>query len=329
MKTTTKNLIFTFSFLSFILSIGIFTCILLNGGGCCSEEMIQKTILVNGEERVFYVHLPPDYKKEIEKETQQKKSIKLKSINKKFPAVLIFHGTVADANKIKNYTKFNDFADKNGIVVIYPEYTGNWDWDLKPACSSKEVAFTDQLINTIIKTYKIDKKRIYQAGYSSGAEMSYILAGTLPYKIAAFAPVCGNIRKSYAETCTSKKPTSIMLVHGSDDPYEKWDGDSRKEMLSVDDTLNFWKKRNFCSYKVKETEFKHISNENNSTTAKLFQSDTCKDGTEVSILKIEGGGHTWPGSPTSARIETFLGKTNYDISGNEEIWKFFSRHRLK
>ena len=310
MKNTKKFPILVFCFLSLI-----FICIILSDNRLFANDndMVQKTIEVNGDQRLFYVHLPANYD----------------NIKEKLPTVLIFHGTVADANKIKNYTQFNDFADKKGIVVVYPEYMGNWDWDLKPAEKSKEVAFTNKIIDTVINTYNVDKTRIYQTGYSSGAEISYILACTLSEKIAAFAPVAGNLRKSYADGCsTVKKPVPIMLVHGTSDPYEKWEGNIEKQMFSVDETLNFWKKRNICKEKTTEISFPHNNSDGNPTTATLYQNNSCTNGSEVSIIKIEGGGHTWPGSPSSLRIEKFLGSTNYDISANEQIWDFFSNHRL-
>jgi len=276
-------------------------------------DMVKETINVNEDQRTFYVHLPEVYRKE----------------DKKLPVVIIFHGTVADANKIKNYTKFNDFANKKGIIVVYPEYIGNFDWDLKPAEHSKDIKFTSKMVDFLVKNYKVDKSRIYAAGYSSGAEMNYLLACTLPDKIAAFAPVCGNMRKSYVAECRANKPVPILLVHGTGDPYEKWDGNPLKEMISVDEVLNFWKNKNKCSGKYKETVFPHKNPaEESLTTAQLYVNDTCKNNSEVSILKIEGGGHTWPGSPTSVRIETFLGKTNYDVEGNDIIWDFFSKHHL-
>jgi len=276
-------------------------------------NMVKETVNVNGDQRIFYVHLPEIYRKE----------------NKKFPVVIIFHGTVADANKIKNYTKFNDFADKKGIIVVYPEYMGNFDWDLRAAKKSKEIKFTSKLIDFMIKNYKVDKSRIYTTGYSSGAEIDYLLACTLSDKIAAFAPVSGNMRRSYVKGCSANKPVPILLVHGTADPYEKWDGNPLKDMISVDDVLKFWKTLNKCSGGYKETVFPHKNaSDENLTTAKLEENNSCKDNSEVSILKVEGAGHTWPGSPTSVRIETFLGKTNYDVEANDIIWNFFSKHKL-
>lgn len=277
-------------------------------------EMLKNTINVNNEDRDFYVHFPKNYSQG----------------GKKFPVVLIFHGSVADANKIKNYTKFNEFASSHGIIAVYPESTGMTEWDLKPAEKSKDLIFIKELINTIGHKYKVDKNRIYMTGYSSGAEMTYLAACSLSGKIAAFAPVAGNMRKSYVAGCQNSKTVPILLVHGTADPYEKWGGDPSKQMLSVDETLNFWKNKNKnIEFKRKEIVFPYNLATKNATTAKLESCDFAKNKTEVSILKIEGGGHTWPSAPTNIRIETFLGPTNYDVSGNEIIWDFFKKYKLK
>ena len=70
-----------------------------------------------------------------------------------FPIYILFLLTGILFYLIKNYTKFNDFADKNGIIAVYPEYTGNWDWDLKSAEKSKDVKFTSEIIDYIIRKF--------------------------------------------------------------------------------------------------------------------------------------------------------------------------------
>jgi polyhydroxybutyrate depolymerase len=54
----------------------------------------------------------------------------------------------------------------------------------------------------------------------------------------------------------------------------------------------------------------------------------CMAGAEVSLCRVEGGGHTWPGSEPSPRWQSMLGPTNEDINASEIIWQFFSRHAL-
>ena len=46
---------------------------------------------------------------------------------------------------------------------------------------------------------------------------------------------------------------------------------------------------------------------------------------EVVLVVVEGGGHTWPGVPSA---QWLLGKTTRRIHANDVIWAFFSKHRL-
>jgi polyhydroxybutyrate depolymerase len=49
----------------------------------------------------------------------------------------------------------------------------------------------------------------------------------------------------------------------------------------------------------------------------------CKNGADVSLYIIEGGGHTWPGSIPGT---TLLGRTAMTIDATALIWDFFAKH---
>jgi poly(3-hydroxybutyrate) depolymerase len=51
-----------------------------------------------------------------------------------------------------------------------------------------------------------------------------------------------------------------------------------------------------------------------------------KEGTEVVLFVIEGGGHTWPGE---APPLWFLGKSAKEISANDLMWEFFKKHPIR
>jgi polyhydroxybutyrate depolymerase len=42
----------------------------------------------------------------------------------------------------------------------------------------------------------------------------------------------------------------------------------------------------------------------------------------IELLKISGGGHTWPGAAA------WLPGTNYDIDASEQIWNFFAKYDI-
>ena len=51
-----------------------------------------------------------------------------------------------------------------------------------------------------------------------------------------------------------------------------------------------------------------------------------KDGSEVVLIEIENGGHTWPGMKP---IVAQLGESTMDISANDLMWEFFQKHPMK
>jgi polyhydroxybutyrate depolymerase len=50
-----------------------------------------------------------------------------------------------------------------------------------------------------------------------------------------------------------------------------------------------------------------------------------RDGSEVILYMIEGGGHTWPGQDSMGPL---FGKTALDLRANDLIWEFFRRHPM-
>jgi len=51
-----------------------------------------------------------------------------------------------------------------------------------------------------------------------------------------------------------------------------------------------------------------------------------KDGAEVVLVVVDGGGHTWPGQLPPV---TFVGKSTKNISANDLMWAFFKKHPMK
>ncbi len=56
---------------------------------------------------------------------------------------------------------------------------------------------------------------------------------------------------------------------------------------------------------------------------------TCPPGADVELYRVQGGGHSWPGSAFSKLIESVVGPTTDSISANEVMWAFFQAHPLR
>ena len=53
---------------------------------------------------------------------------------------------------------------------------------------------------------------------------------------------------------------------------------------------------------------------------------TCPDDATTQLYRVDGGGHSWPGSDFSVTIESVVGPTTFSIDANELMWAFFEEH---
>lgn len=92
--------------------LGLFACavaLLLSAPSRAQET--QEKIDVNDVSRNYTVHLPKGY------DSQQH-----------YPVVILLHGQHQDADDIARITHFNQLADKNGIIAVYPSAAqGQWN----------------------------------------------------------------------------------------------------------------------------------------------------------------------------------------------------------
>ena len=92
---------------------------------------------------------------------------------------------------------------------------------------------------------------------------------------------------------------------------------------SVDDTIKTWCEFNNCEMEPKL--LKEASREEDGTSVERFERRGSSHDAVVVLVKINGGGHTWPGGPNAL---AFLGKTTKNISANDTMWRFFLEHPL-
>jgi polyhydroxybutyrate depolymerase len=290
------------------------------------SSLQKQWVSVNGKRRVYFVYAPFQ--------------LRLKT---PLPVILVLHGAYAKGRDIMRYTQMNAFAEEKGFIAVYPERNTWWDWDLKHGNESRDVPYIHALLDDLKRHYSVDARRVYATGYSSGGELAEILACTIPGDFAAFAPVESNMRHLYAQTCQTRSPVSILMINGTRDRLDPWEGGGQREpdLMSIPDSIQFWKQHNHCTGPDQNTELPpHASPENtdtqalkaDSTQGTLIEATQCQEDAAVSLLKIEGGGHTWAGStvrpsiPPPPLASWILGPTSRNVSNNEQLWNFFQQH---
>lgn len=254
------------------------------------------------------------------------------------PLVLVLHGGGGNPAQIEKHTGFSSLAAEKGFVVAYPAGIGkNWNDGRTFALSqaSKEnindVGFLLAVIDDIASRRQIDQTRIYCTGISNGAMMSLRMACEASDRIAAVAAVAGNLPDELANH-QPKDHVSIMLMNGDEDPLVPWEGgyvhigkQKRGRVISAMDTFKYWQDRNGMEAVSLTTTWMADLDPKDGCRVQIFNNKNPKDNTEVILLDIQGGGHTWPG--TGANLPTALvGRICRDLSGTNTIWDFFCCH---
>jgi polyhydroxybutyrate depolymerase len=295
----------------------IWTWILFLGILSVRAEDPLLEIKVGNVTRTYYVHLP-----------------KNADVSKSLPVVFAFHGGGAQASSMSKIGPFSSVADKEDFIAVYPEGIGkHWnDGRETVVYQVDDLGFVRAMIDDLIKRYHVDTHRIYATGISNGGIFCQRLAFDLSDQFAAVASVAGSVpEKIYKENHPSA-PISVMLMSGTADPIVPYQGGEVKKLpgsyggkvLSAEDSIKFWVQFNQCNSVAQTTNLEDKDPKDGTTVSRSVYSDG-KDGTEVVLYKIEGGGHNWPGG-IQYLPELVIGRTCRDINGIESIWDFFKKH---
>jgi polyhydroxybutyrate depolymerase len=238
--------------------------------------------------------------------------------------VLVLHGWKGSGAEIERRTefRFDTLADRDGFVVAYPEaLAGQWHSG-HPAetATSDDVGFLSALIDTLSDAYSLDPKRIFVAGFSNGASMAYRLACERPDRIAAIAPVSGGLAKDLMPSCAglSHRRIPLLLMHGTADPELRFDSGE------LEGNLAYWVRRNGCST-ASTVSYLPDADPGDNTRTRIERYPDCKDGADVVLYAIEGGGHHWPDGDQRFRFQS-RGNVPRDFDGASVIWDFLRKH---
>jgi polyhydroxybutyrate depolymerase len=248
------------------------------------------------------------------------------------PVVVVFHGGGGNPETMVNFCGLNDKANEAGFIVVYPYGTGRLPDRLLSfnggnCCSYAmennidDVGFTRALLDDLSSVANVDANRVYATGMSNGGIMAYRVASELADRFAAIAPVGGPMG---TEACTPSRPVSVMHFHGTADAQAPFNGGQgrgnpltnvRPVFLSVQHSLEQWIKANGCAQAPEVVQLPDIADDGMTVTRKTWGGG--KDGTEVVLIEITGGGHTWPGRKPTLQL---LGPSTMDISANDLMW---------
>ncbi len=309
-----------------VLLVAVVGVILLTASKNGHAENHTETIIWDGLNRTYMIHVPLSHDK-----------------RKSVPLLIVLHGGGGTGEGMVRLTKggFNTLSDKKCFLVVYPDAVEqHWNdgragvkYRFHKIEEINDVSFISTLIDHLIKEYNVDNKRVYVTGISNGAIMTYRLGCELTEKIAAIAPVDGLMVPSVTEKAKPAGPISALIMNNTKDPLVPWEGGEiglpsysqgkRGKGLSVFDSVKFLVNHNQCLTPPMITlEEDRDPNDGTRVRREIYKN---KEGVEVVLYAIEGGGHTWPGGQQYLP-KRIIGKTSKDIDANEVIWNFFKKH---
>ncbi len=287
---------------------GLFTALVILGGAASAPASADApdppgTLAFGGLQRNYVLHVPPGP-----------------------PAGLVInlHGAGMSGQDQAAVTGYDAVGDRYGFVVAYPNgIDASWADGRGASVPDRQgvddVGFLATLIERLASDFAIPPGRVFVTGMSAGAFMANRLVCERADLVSALAPVAGTLGAGLG--CAPSKPVSVMAVHGTADPVVPYNGGpmvgrgGASEILSAPALAERWREVNRCPGPLLDDP---PAGEIQEMTAA-----GCADGTEVVLVRINGGGHTWPAGRFSLPAN-IVGPTTYAVDASQASGAFFA-----
>jgi len=231
--------------------------------------------------------------------------------------VVMLHGGFGSAAQAQRAYGWDEFADREGFLVVYPEGIGR-SWNGGDCCGPAvergidDVGFLGALVAAIGQEYGV--AAVYGTGMSNGAIMTYRVAcETSLYD--AIAPVAGTLEVP----CSDPAATSVLHIHGLEDravPFVGGPGVSRNGVSRVDGpavpaVIALWREAGECGA---------ATTVDRGDPLVVDERADCAGGVTVELITIADAGHQWPGS---AVVREGADPPSDRLDATAVIWEFF------
>jgi len=264
------------------------------------------------------------------------------------PLVVMLHGCSQNADMIAEGTMWNELAEREGFIVLYPQQStlrnvqGCWNWffDANQHRGMGEPFLIAEATRYVMQRYNIDRSRVYICGMSAGGAMAIITAICYPDIFAAVGSHSGleydaadsidsaydamenggpdpeiTAEEAYMEILKAgaqRNELPAVIFHGSDDEAVK--------IINGDQTVEQFVILNEALGRIME------STESEGFEGKPYRlvQYTREGENLVEYWIIEGLGHAWSGGCLDG------GEFNDPEAPDATLhmWEFFSQHSL-
>lgn len=285
-----------------------------------SARPVEKPLPFDGLARSYVIHAPASVS------------------GREVPLVIVLHGQGGDGANVLEQGYWTQKADAEGFIVLAPEgvperperparFMGNRrSWNSGPGTGSPaqlrnidDVGFIRAVVADVRRSHGVDARRIYATGFSNGAAMAFRVGAEMPDVVAAIAPVANGLLVPVERLA---RPVSLLMIWGVDDPLNPFAG-GRVERggqtvvrPSAEESWRRWADLLDCSGAPP------IERSIGKVTSRSFS--RCRDGSEATLVAVDGLGHQWPGGRVYLRVVS--GPGSNAINATDAIWSFFASH---
>ena len=226
------------------------------------------------------------------------------------PLLLLLHGGGGTGKSFARHLRDQTqrLLTERRWVIAFPDGIGrSWNdgrVDLAATAHREgvdDVGYLRALALDLVRKYGLNVDHVYVAGISNGGFMAQRLACEAADVFAGVASVTAQMSVDLAATCKPARPIAVALLNGSADPLVPYAGGevtvfgkARGKIWSTDATIAFWRDHNGCADEPIERDHTP-ADAADSTRAHSQLWRGCR-GASVGLVRVEGGGHAWPGA---------------------------------
>ena len=252
------------------------------------------------------------------------------------PLLVALHGGLGSSAQFEANSGFSELAESNRFIVVYPDGigvrpdgTGAQTWNGGYCCGPAvrqnvdDVGFIRQLLDTVGAELPVDPARIFAAGHSNGAIMSYRLACELSDRIVAIGVQAGSLG---VDRCAPTNPVSVIHLHGTADTNHPIDGGRGRGVSGV-------------VFRPARSAVEAMAAADGCDSAPLMGTDPsnadlavttwsgCRSDASVRFVVVDGATHAWMGHrAASAAAASLVGEPYAKLDASRAIWSFLAAH---
>jgi polyhydroxybutyrate depolymerase len=238
-------------------------------------------------------------------------------------------------------------ADAEGFVAVFPNGTGTgaapevrtwnagggedgWHCVSGEACLAgvDDEAYLRAVLAHVEAWLHVDRGATFATGLSNGAALAHRAACTMADRFVAVAPVGGANQCAALEACAPVQPVAVLHIHGDADPCwtcaesdESCAPGTFGRKVGAWESTAAWAARNGCGPTPTEGREADVDGDGGGT--RTYGWAGCE--AEVSLLRLEGAGHTCPGGFGYQPAEV-IGTVSHDWD-LRRVWSWFDAHR--